>query len=310
VIDSFLRLQQRFEIAAGRYSELKERCEARVVNWRWASLACFDLSPFYFLRSQMPKGYFLRQKPEFLNGKYQYGFDEEGQIIVIRQALTFPPNILFYEEFLEYKSNIIETTLYDYLPEKSAINVAEQIKVDNKVQALYRCYNSGISSEVCEYQEQRLYRILTSFYTDDAQLKQSNLDTFEYDKIGRIQSIKRDWGNEINTLYCRPQKGQTMSSLLKLVEDRIVELILQRISGNNAEPYYCLGIIWNAAVSWADIPPSVFPNSISWREQVMKDERIDIQEKIWSHAHSKTLEKLEDKEFEESYQLFIMYPRN
>src|SRR5258708_5788984 len=120
-----LALKPRFTNAQSEYVALKQACEARVVNWRWASWAMFPETPYEFERSRSAPGRWLSDEKRRKDGAHQYGFDAQGRVVVERQLVTIPgwPEA-FDEEFYVHADGVIEGTRYGHSKPKEPINVS------------------------------------------------------------------------------------------------------------------------------------------------------------------------------------------
>lgn len=88
---------------------LRRDAEARVARWVWATGPLHDLRPFWPERLGIARGKTLARAPTKRAGRYAYGFDADGRIVVERHHASLAGQ--FHEEIFRHGVDRIEVAI-------------------------------------------------------------------------------------------------------------------------------------------------------------------------------------------------------
>lgn len=255
-------LAERFRGAVGEYARLKQECERRVVRWEWATFSIYHPQPFYYERERIPRGRKLAGRPDELkDGTHEYGIDEAGRVVVVREygGMDGPK----YEEFFAFDEGLVKGARFDWRRPKSAapvvqaVNVTRQrLDVRGRIVSLDTFAMFGRSSETYEYDGGgRIVRVRGSYESrEDKGLGHHYVDELGFDPAGRLSLVRRKYppqkeypnGAE-RVIYLRPQKGQSVRELAKVIEEKLVRLVPATLrSAGISEAVYGVLLAYNS----------------------------------------------------------------
>lgn len=184
------KLQQLFSQAQTDYPNLKKEIESQAVSWFWATNTYYSLEPFWFEDLNFRKGKILKKAPEKTGGKYQYGVDKNGEIIIERQyvELEYYPEEHFYETFIFRNGDEILSYHFDYT-EKNPINIKRFVYENDILTAIYSVFEEGgFWKENFVYENNKLTQ--KDWYGRDVYGESfDRVKHYSYDDMGNLQSI-------------------------------------------------------------------------------------------------------------------------
>ncbi len=289
-------LEEKFATAQKNYHTIKQDTELKVVQWFWATDTIFSLEPFYFEENRFSKGRIHKIEPAKKENQYQYGVDENHEIIVERQFTELKG--LFYETFYIRDEHRIESYRYNYSPEKKIDSVRLFIYSDLVLTTSYGIFKSGWVKYTYNYQNSHLVsKGIERVYKNEK--VPDRVFEYAYDNIGLLQSIKE----KEHFWYKKPDKKITYKKLTELVSDKLLALLKQNILNYNIkEKLYCIYIYYYHEHI---LPPSIGFGTQNERENWLNNEGKEAKWLIWNpidYSHSCEIEL-----DEETQNLFDLY---
>lgn len=199
-IEHLLALAQmekaRFHGAQSRYDSFASDYVQRVARVEWSLNPRHSVYPFGLEREEFKPSQVLKTPPKVTKGKYCYGLADDGRVLYEHRYTEFEGRK--YEEFREYESGRISTTLYDYHePDKGVINVQALLLVDSIPTGFIRYARNGLSVESYEYEKGLLVTSYGASQEHNPKSPRHNIiltsDSFVYDK-GSLKEVIRSWG--------------------------------------------------------------------------------------------------------------------
>ena len=289
-----------YDKAQENYPTLKAQVEAQVVRWFWAGggVGLFSLEPFYFEQHRFPKSRILKETPENIEDKYQYGVNEKDEIIVERSYNEFEG--LYDEEFYFREEKQIISYHFDSAPEKECINTMIFIYKDGLLQSIHSAYNNNTWSERTMYYEgNKLIRQEEKgldYYLNPI----DNTLFYTYDILGKLNSITSGTG------YVRYQKKDKKISYKALSEkamERYYALLVPTIKAYPVkEPLYCLNIAFDYQCV---MPPTIGFGTESQRQKWKETLGKRANDLLWNTAdYEHTVEIEAEQEDTALFELF------
>ena len=289
-----------YDKAQENYPTLKAQVEAQVVRWFWAGggVGLFSLEPFYFEQHRFPKSRILKETPENIEDKYQYGVNDNDEIIVERSYNEFEG--LYDEEFYFREEKQIISYHFDSAPEKECINTMIFIYKDGLLQSIHSAYNNNTWSERTMYYEgNKLIRQEEKgldYYLNPI----DNTLFYTYDILGKLNSITSGTG------YVRYQKKDKKISYKALSEkamERYYALLVPTIKAYPVkEPLYCLNIAFDYQCV---MPPTIGFGTESQRQKWKETLGKRANDLLWNTAdYEHTVEIEAEQEDTALFELF------
>lgn len=289
-------LQEKFSKAQKNYKAIKENTEQKVVSWFWATNSILDLEPFYFEQNRFSKGKIHKTEPAKKENQYQYGVDENNEIIVERQFTGLKG--LFYETFYIRENADIESYRYNYAPGKEIDNVKLFIYEEEKLTTSYFVFEDGWTQISYRYENNKLTSKLVERFEDDEK-NPDRIFNYAYDEIGLLQSIKE----KEHFWYNKPDNKITYAKLTELVSKKLLEILKKNISDYKInEKLYCIFIYYYHEDM---LPPSIGFGTETDREEWLNEKDEDAKWLIWNpidYSHSCEIEL--DEETQKLFQLY------
>jgi hypothetical protein len=140
----------------------------------------------------------------------------------------------------------VHSTLYHYAQQKDPINVAHQHFEGGRLACYETVSQHGCAAETYVYRADRLVDIQTYSQRDDHPSVSAS-ERLTYDRLGRLASIVRVGADGLRqTLYRRPQKGETIRALVKHIESHLMRVIPQMVRAAAVRaPVYCLALSYD-----------------------------------------------------------------
>lgn len=182
-----------FAVLATEYDSRKQLAEQQVEEWKWATWHVFDPKPLYQERTGYAPGRLLKKEPSEKLNCMEYGFDQEGRIVVARQYSDFG----FYETFYQWSACLIESAHFDCAADKKPLKI-ELVKLkDGKA---VRSVSSGANgccvetyawtgSQVTTIHQSTEWRVAD----ETPELKPNYVAVCEHDDAEVLQRISREW---------------------------------------------------------------------------------------------------------------------
>jgi hypothetical protein len=261
-------LDHRFENLKSEYQNLKQKCEAIVVNWRWAKFDRHDPRPFWYERNRWKPGQFLKSAPPRPNGFYEYGYDADGNVVVGRNHVSSEPGrIWFYETFFVRSGNVLEITHFDYHPDKQPIYLTRCTYQDNHLILWESRARKGTGREHYLWDKNQLKIIevdhanIGEHYEEPTPLQKI---IPEYNEIGLLEELTVHWlarpehpSETEEIVYHRLQKTVNLRTLLELAQEELFNIIKKKVIALHlSEPVYCLAIVWSPG-QLQSLPPHI-----------------------------------------------------
>jgi hypothetical protein len=278
-------LRQRFSRARRDYAKLKRTCEAQVVEWRWATWTTLEDGPYYFERHRWGRGRWLKGEPATRAGRYQYGFDAAGRVVVEREVLKvgkWPES--WKEEFLAYGSDTVDTTLYDHDTEKSPINVTHTTLRDGHVVTIDSWARGGQSATKFRWVDD-LPVEMTAIHKEHGRKAWRDRFRFTHDDVGRLARIDRASGKIWSVVYQRPSKKESPAALASIIATRLCELIPKAVARARVkQPAYCLLLAYDWENPGHCLPPNLAIGLDEERQRFIAEHGKSARHYLWNPA--------------------------
>ncbi len=237
------KLAKRFANAVQEYEALRKKTAVEVIRWEWAAGPYYELLPFEHLRTRF-KGKLLKIEPTKKNGCWQYGFDQQNRIVVIRQYTELENS--FYEEFFDYSGEVTEGVRFTYADTKELLNVTKYQFEKGLLLYFERHAQMGITKEDYIYQAGKLAKIYVK-QQENGQAETTYEIAFKYDELGVIELIENIYPNGYRkNIYQAVPKKRTLQTLLLLIQEMLCQQIPQKITtANIVEKVYCVVLVYD-----------------------------------------------------------------
>ena len=128
MLDDFrVSVEQRWPDLARRQAAIRAEVEARVVERRWAQLSGgLETRPYYAERNEWARVRLRRQRPDDLVSWVEYGLDERGRCVLVREHTDGPP---YQEKVLVYGDGADEVLDFEWVPEGARESIGEEYKL-------------------------------------------------------------------------------------------------------------------------------------------------------------------------------------
>ncbi|MBD0260864.1 MAG: hypothetical protein ICV83_34525, partial [Cytophagales bacterium] len=180
-------LGNEFSGYASKLSQLIPAAYSRAAHWRWASASQLQLELFGRERAKIPKGHWLKERPQNKEEYVKVGLDQEGRIIVEEEYQSHP--LWGHDRIYVHAQDRILALEYD--KQKKLQKAAEAVLQDDK-QTWYVCFATGNRASSVDryvYDQGRITAIeslwLTHFYV------QTPTYYLECNDTGRVESVRR-----------------------------------------------------------------------------------------------------------------------
>lgn len=145
--------------AATDYATRKQRAKDAVVRWAWATGPLFSIVPFQAERRRGPTPRPLKSAPAKKTGSWQFGFEEDGRLRVIREHTDQRGGA--YETFIDWDDASATFVRYDYDPKYKVPSSAARLFIDDDgrpIKCLFQGPQSsrGTMSETYHYKGDRI----------------------------------------------------------------------------------------------------------------------------------------------------------
>jgi hypothetical protein len=288
-----IELDSRFLNLISEYQSSKRKCEAMVVNWRWAKSDRHDPRPFWYERNRWKPGQFLKSNPARPNGFYEYGYDSDGNVVVGRNHVSSEPDrIWFYETFYIRSGNILEIIHFDYHPEKKPIYLTRCTYQDNRLILWESRATSGSRREYYQWEKDRVKIVEVNYAKigPDQQYKEPNpwqRIEAKYSEIGSLEELTVHWikGPEqpketVEIVYHRLEKTINFKILLDLSREKLFEIIKNKVIALQlSEPVYCLAIVRGQS-----FPPHIGLGFARDRDKLISEQQEELWWFLWNPA--------------------------
>ncbi len=295
-METLKQLQQEFAEASQNYESIKKETEAKVIEWFWASDWLFSLEPYYFEENKFSKGRKLKEEPEEKENKFQYGIDNNGEIIVERQYTGLKD--LYYETFIVRNPNKIVSYRYDYGSQKININIKLFLYENSTLTTSYTIVKDGWVEYTYRYENGRLTSRLMQRISDNKPIPK-RLFTYTYDELGILGSIQEGehyW-------YKKPDKSLNYAKLSELASNKLFDVLRQTLASNPVdEKLFCIYIHYYHTDMF---PPSIAYGTEVQRQEWMDEEGEDAKWIIWNPIdYEYVIEPELDSESQKLFKLF------
>ncbi len=277
-------LQEQFLHATKNYKSLKKEIEAKVVKWFWASNEMFSLEPYYFEEHKFPKGRKLKEEPEKKENKFQYGLDQNDEIIVERQYIELKD--LYYETFFVRYPEKIESYRYDYGAQGEIIKIELFLYDHSLLTSSYEIVYDGWVKKTYLYKNDRLVsRPMQQVFMNKP--VHERLFTYAYDEVGVLESIQEgeySW-------YQKPEKGLNYAKLAELASHKLFDVLKQTLTTYKvSEKIFCIYIHYYHTEMF---PPAIAYGTKIQRDKWIKEEGKEAKWIIWNPIDYEHLVELE-----------------
>jgi hypothetical protein len=277
--DTMKELKQRFGSLAENYPSLKQKAEGAVTRWEWASGPIHDPRPFWIERSGLDRGEPLSAKPRKLDGAFEYGFDREARVAVVREYTSVRG--AFYEEFFTYGRAEVDGALLDYGPDKEPLNVTRQRLERDRIVSFELLGEAGYSRERYEYDGPRLARIVV----DDDEGGTRNYEV-EYDAEGavRVDLVYPRGDREVVWKGKHPAASGATAEIEEAVRRGLVKEVPKRVKALGlSQPAYCILLVYDTETDEI-LPPLVGVGLVSERDEWKRSGTKRLKHLLWNPA--------------------------
>lgn len=306
-------------VDAKEFAEVRARCLPMVTKWRWATDEVFALQPYWFERSRRKPGRWLNAEPKDRAGKYEYGLDSEGRIVVERYWLAnrgyhrVKPYVDM-ETVWEYGANEVVGHTWvgrrhdgvRYLP---AFGVFSSQRLDHGRPLTYEQYRArgerivSYWREQYTYDKERLARVDAEKRPSVDEPSSRWREQYSYNNAGQLEMIRFFQTNGVFVRYYRPPDGVSVEGLGTEIEVMLLEQIPKLIAkARIGDAVYSLVLSYHIEGT-QPLPPflGVGLEEERLRWGALARERLRLT--IWNPAEYRTYKeerfKWEDREVEE-----------
>lgn len=155
---SLAALKRLLSAAAKEYTARKAHAEAAVEEHAWATGPLFSIVPFQLERRAgwAPKR--LKSAPAKKAGQFEFGFDRDGRLRVIRQHTDNRGHA--YETFIDWDDEGATSVRYDYDPNPKVVSNVARLFVEEARPTKYLLQSKGGPvTETYQYKGDHLVRI-------------------------------------------------------------------------------------------------------------------------------------------------------
>lgn len=277
------------------YANLRDTCYPQVVEWRWATWMMLDLEPYYSETYRFSRNRWMKKAPTTPTHHVEHGLDRHGNIVLMRWKQKFSSGIRGDEVFVangdgwttvvkyadsmtQFRSGSIE---WAHFGKFAGERISQHFIISNWVWAATEYFYTG----------QRLSQAFE--FSEDRNLRRQTASRFEYrhDDVGRLIEVIHsdcDWetavpGGNRTTIWRRPPKGETVSSLSVLLQKALFDEARTILEGLKLkEPAYCVLLVYDAENDF--FPPSIAVGLDSERQRFVQEHARSAAEYIWNPA--------------------------
>jgi len=268
------KAEQRWFGVAPRQAEIRSDAEARIARRRWSTLAGgMEIRPYYDERFEQRAVRLRSERPDNVAGWVEYGLDELGRRVSVRQPGYEGP---FKDQITVYGECLDEVFDFEWVPEWARESRGEHYKLVSLEQFLrddtgrlertvhivrgdafgdgptrvswedYVYRGDGVLSQVVAHRpiDEQAHAIRGLAVGDVAVTR----DDFTYDVAGDLISIRRvpAFADEEPWIVWR-RRPASLRPAARKVEDALVEYTVGWAREHwPDEPVYCLGLVYRA----------------------------------------------------------------
>jgi hypothetical protein len=277
VLDEFsVNVERRWPDLARRQAAIRAEAEARIVEQRWSQSSwAMEVRPYYVERNELPAVRLCRRRPEDLDGWVEYGFDDLGRCVLVREHGYGRPQ---EEQVFLYGDGTDEVLDFQWVPdwvrEESGGEEYKLVAVEQHRRDAAGCLQrwarivrgdrfedapARLSWEDYEYRaDGALSQVVEQWPIYDQERAFGGLavgdiavsrDEFTYDDAGDLVSIRSvpPYAHQQPRIVWR-RRPASLRPALRKVEDVLVEYTVGWAREHwPDEPVYCLGLIFHGS---------------------------------------------------------------
>jgi len=248
---------------AQRRAELRQACEAAVVQWQWApeNAGLQRPQPLYHQRYGLPLPKLLDEAPSTPRTEQQYGLDANGEIVVAREYVGADE---FREELRVRRGDTVVGYRWIETAEAAGVNIARFR--DGRMQSYVEIWPQMLTVTDMPHGS-----LIERYAWDGDRLTVIDVQTVivfgampatpdvtqirpSYDHAGRLIELREHSARGEKVLYRARDSAPSIAALHRPVEDRLVELLPALVGEHVNEPIYCLALHYQP--EWP-LPPNV-----------------------------------------------------
>lgn len=265
--------------AAGDYVARKRRAELAALSWKWATGPLFSIVPFQAERSSGPRARPLRSAPARKRGTFEFGFDADGRLTVMRQHAE--SRGAAYETFIDWDEGGATAVRYGYDPKYKVPSNAARLFIKDGRPTKYMLQGPrGTVTETYHYQDDRLVRIRLK-PPGEAEC----VYHLKYDAEG-LCAI--DEGRA--RIFQRPARGRprpSLSDLLQAIEQQLYVLTppaIRKAAERQRSPVWCCALDFDGSLPGSCLPPELSLATVAERDAILHKSRRDGSALVWRAA--------------------------
>ncbi len=233
-----------------KYAARKRVAERAAVRWQWATGPYYELDPYFAERCGRTRGRLLPSAPARKRGGYEFGFDSDDRLRVIRQYAGNPKHA--YETFVEWSARRAVAVRYDYDPKhKDAMTVdVLTLRGGRPVTNTHRSAHATVKT-VYGYSGDRLVRIRSKIRGEA-----DRVFSLSHDAQG-LRSIYEGR----RKVFERTSPAQSLDELLPKIERRLLEqtprAIRKAAAHEKSRPWCCALVFDSSDTHSGCLPPEL-----------------------------------------------------
>lgn len=273
-------LHDEFEKSRSKYSDLKATTERSVLSFEYATGPYYELNPLYHKLNGIPQGRKLREVPTSMEGIYEFGLDEQRNVILIRQYNKFG----FYETFLIYREESVSSYRYDYSEDKEPVNVRRATYDEGKLVKLVSDAQYGSTIQEFIYSGERIVRV-DQIHWDKKQEESIRYFEVDYNEKNKVNKITLVAPKNTSVPYTRVvyKNYKAVDKLEQQYIKNVSNLIYKSLSDySNLNQVYCICIGFDLS-STSIFQPSIGIGYFDQQQPSMNSQK-EYSVDIWNPA--------------------------
>lgn len=185
-------IKNTFNNAKEQFDFLKEEIQRQIVNTKYSKCEYFEIIPFSYQRNGFKKGKIIDTISSVKSTKdlYEYGFDKENRIILIKEGISIENQ--FYYQFLFYESDLIKSYLFDNVKSLRSVQFYF-LNTNFEITSMISQSKYGAKEEFYVYENNKIKEIKVEPYEVRRQEPIPYKETFDYNEVGELMRITKNF---------------------------------------------------------------------------------------------------------------------
>lgn len=270
-----------YEERAAQYAALKAAAETSAAAWYWATGSMTDLVPFYHEIGRYSRGRAHKAEPADRSEEWHIGTGADGRIVVERHYTSLPG--LFYETFITYGPDVIESVTFDYGKEKKLNNIMLFLYSGGLLLTMFMYARRGKSQKLFSYEQGEISRITETHVSLDDGRETHSIYTIGRDSLGRVETISDQNGH---VYYKKKPAGTGWKELSAVFLEKLPALAAAELKKrNHGTPIYSVVLLYGSENMF---PPALGMGLLPQKEAWMREKGKDARWMIWNPAEYET----------------------